>query len=598
MILMLLILVKFFYFYSKVNVQKNYIYTVIFSTLSVSIFTIGLKLLSIRTGFEWWAIVYYTISIVMLIDVVYYKHFNQLTTINLIKQIKHLSTVGDSLAVLLDWSMLTLVLDLVIIPFLPEKIIRFIISGIDIKVIFLVFLIFILELLYFNKSMQVVKQDLVLYHGIDILDSIGIEAAQIKKEVDEKELKNYIYKTDKKDKLYGVAKGTNLIVIQVEALQNFLFQKKYRGVEVVPNLKKFAEDKNSFYFDNMFQIIGRGNTSDAEFATLTSLYPPRKAPVYMDFPDRDYYSLPKAFKDIGYTTMIFHGNEKHYYNRNEMYPRLGFDKFFGKEDFKFDEENKIGFGINDEDFLSQTFDYIIEEEQKGPVCAFIITLSSHTPFNLPDKFNSKIAGNEATDTMVGRYLNAINYADKALGMFFEKMEASGLMDRSTVVLYGDHFAISAANTVDASDMANLLDYVYGYSYDDMMNIPLVIRNKNFEHKVFQNTCSQMDILPTLLNLYGIHKSKGVGFGSDIINRPKNICMPSGYLEEGSFFTNDAFVQMDRSGDVKDASAFKKFTHIPIDANKYEETKEKILHEEKLSKYAILFNKITSERIGL
>lgn len=597
MILMLLILVKFFYFYSKVNVQKNYTYTVIFSTLSVSIFALGLKLLSIRTGVEWWMVMYYTLSIVMLIDVVYYKHFNQLTTINLLKQIKHLSTVGDSLAVLFDWSMLVLVLDLIIIPFLPEKAIRFIIGGASFRVVFLIFIIFILELLYFNKSKQVVKQDLVLYHGIDILDTIGGEASQLKKEVDENELKNYIYKTDKQDKLYGAAKGTNLIVIQVEALQNFLFQKDYRGVNVVPNLRKFAEDKNSFYFDNMFQIIGRGNTSDAEFATLTSLYPPRKAPVYMDFPDREYYSLPKAFKDLGYTTMIFHGNEKHYYNRNEMYPNLGFDKFFGKEDFKFDAENKIGFGINDEDFLSQTFDYIIEEEKNGPVCSFIITLSSHTPFNLPDKFNSKIAGDEAEGTMAGRYLNSINYADKALGMFFEKMEKSGLMERSTVVLYGDHFAISAANTVDASDMAELMDYVYGYSYDDMMNIPLVIRNKNFEHQVFQNTCSQIDILPTLLNLYGIPKSNGVIFGSDLINRSKNNCMPSGYLEEGSFITNDAFIQMDRSGDIKDAIAFKKFTHVPIDANQYKDELHKLLHEEKLSKYAILFNKITNDRIG-
>lgn len=591
MILMLLILVKFFYFYHKVNVQKNYIYTVIFSTLVVSIFTFGLRLLSIGRTIYWWAYVYYTLSIVMLIDVVYYKHFNQLTTINLLKQIKHLSTVGDSLKELIDPTMLILVLDLIIIPFLPDKIIKFISGGIDFKVIVLIFIIFMLELLYFDKSKQVVKQDLVSYHGIDIIDSLGVDAVQLKKEVNEKDLNKYLYKTNEKDKLFGASKGTNLIIIQVEALQNFLFKKDYHNLDIVPNLNELIGANDSIYFSNMYQMIGRGNTSDAEFSTLTSMHPTRKSPAYMEFSNRNFNSIPKTFKKLGYKTMVFHGNDKHYYNRNNMYKSLGFDKFFGREEYNFKEENKIGFGINDEDFLNQTLEKMLKEEKAGPICSFIITLSSHTPFNMPEKFKEGFLKPEDEDTMVGRYLEAIHYTDKALGEFFKKMKESGLMDRSTIVLYGDHFAISAANTVDSADMDRIFDYVYGYFYDDMMNIPLVIKNKNFDSKVISNTCSQLDIFPTLLNMYGIKESDGIIFGSDIINRPKNTCMPAGYMEDGSFFSDKGFILMDRSGSFKDAQCYSLEHHIPLDVEEFIETSKKLQYEEKLSRYAIVFDKM-------
>lgn len=591
MILMLLILVKFFYFYGKVNVQKNYIYTVIFSTLVVSIFTFGLRLLSIHTSIYWWAYVYYTLSIVMLIDVVYFKHFNQLTTINLIKQIKHLSTVGDSLKELLDPSMLILVFDLLIIPFLPDKIIKFISGGVDFKVIVLIFIIFMLELLYFDKSKQVVKQDLLSYHSIDIIDSLGVDAAQLKKEVNPKDLKKYNFKTSENEKDFGKAKGSNLIIIQVEALQNFLFKKDYYNMDVVPNLNKLIQSDDSIYFSNMYQIIGRGNTSDAEFGTLTSMHPTRKAPAYMEFSDRNFNSIPKTFKSLGYKTMIFHGNDKRYYNRNNMYPSLGFDKFFGREDYNFKEENIIGFGINDEDFLNQTLAKMLIEEKDGPIFSFIITLSSHTPFNMPEKFKGNFLKEEDKDTMVGRYLEAIHYTDKALGEFFSRMKETGLMDRSTIVLYGDHFAISAANTVDTADMDRIFDYVYGYSYDDMMNIPLVIKNKNLDSRVISNTCSQLDIFPTLLNLYGIKEFDGVVFGSDIINHPKNVCMPAGYMEDGSFFSDKGFILMDRSGSFDDAQCYSLENHIPIDVNDFIETSKKLQYEEKLSRYAIIFDKM-------
>ena len=81
---------------------------------------------------------------------------------------------------------------------------------------------------------------------------------------------------DQEALLSGVAKGKNLIIIQMESFQEFLVDLKIDGKEITPNINKLARE--SQYFPNFYQNVGQGNTSDAEFVVNTSFYiPPRGA---------------------------------------------------------------------------------------------------------------------------------------------------------------------------------------------------------------------------------------------------------------------------------------------------------------------------------
>jgi lipoteichoic acid synthase len=73
------------------------------------------------------------------------------------------------------------------------------------------------------------------------------------------------------NKLFGTQKGKNLIVVQLEAFQNFPINLTLNGTVVTPNLNNLAKD--GYYFPHIFQQIGQGNTSDAEFMSNTSIYP-------------------------------------------------------------------------------------------------------------------------------------------------------------------------------------------------------------------------------------------------------------------------------------------------------------------------------------
>lgn len=590
MMILFLILVKFFYFYNKVRIQKNYIYTVLLSTMGLTTVVRLLYHLSIIGHFDWWIVLYSIASVVMFIDVIYFAHFNQLTTVNLLKQITQLTTVGDSLLVLMEPSMFLLIWDVVLLPFLPDSWQHFLIKGLDYRVLFLYLALFLCILLYFKKAKQVFRQELFLYHGKDIVESVGgVEKAILKWKVNPRDLEKHRFVGDESHRYHGVAKDKNILMIQVEALQNILLFQEYNGQVITPNLNAFAEE--SLYFPKFFQSIGRGNTSDAEFTVLNSIYPSIKAPTFMEFTGRRYGALPKLLTQRGYQTAVFHGNQKHYYNRDRMYPKLGFQTFYGEEDFSYDMEKKIGFGINDEDFLEQTADYLETMDQKGKFFAFVITLSSHTPFYMPRQYVDFVLKDEDKNTMLGRYMEAIHYTDKALGKFLGRLREKNLWDQSLILLYGDHFALSACHGDEAMDAARVFQLDHGYGYDHMMNIPLIMHCEGMGKGRWENIGSQMDLYPTLLNLLGERKSPGVVFGKDMFNTEDHLVIPPGYVHYGSFITKDVFVEAGLDGEMDSARARSLFRHDPADVSAYEKTYAKVLEELALSRYALIHDKI-------
>lgn len=182
-------------------------------------------------------------------------------------------------------------------------------------------------------------------------------------------------------KYYRLAEGRNVIVIQVEALQDFVLNMRYNGQELTPNLNRLLK-QDTLYFNRYYQQIGRGGTSDAEFVTQNSLYPSMDIYSYKKYVSNDFLGLPKVLKEKGYSTMAFHGYKPEFWNRSEIYPVLGFDRFISKQDYV--NEEVIGWGVSDKSFFRQSSLYLLKTRQ--PFYAFLITLSSHHPYALPKQY--------------------------------------------------------------------------------------------------------------------------------------------------------------------------------------------------------------------
>src|SRR5699024_11391864 len=65
-------------------------------------------------------------------------------------------------------------------------------------------------------------------------------------------------------KMFGIAKGKNVIIIHLESFQQFLINYKLNGQEVTPFLNSLYNSKQFYSFANFFNQVGQGKTSDAE----------------------------------------------------------------------------------------------------------------------------------------------------------------------------------------------------------------------------------------------------------------------------------------------------------------------------------------------
>ncbi len=335
---------------------------------------------------------------------------------------------------------------------------------------------------------------------------------------------------------HGIAEGKDVYVVQLESFHDWVIGLEVEGQEVTPNLNRLLDE--SFYFDRVYQQIGKGNTSDAEFVMNTSLYPTGIMPMSRQTAGMIVPSLPRYLKPYGYESVTMHTNEVKFWDRNLMYQALGFDAYYDKEFFG--EEDYLHFGASDEVLFRRSIEVFLEIKERGkPIYANLITMSNHNPFELPDEKRMLKLPDHLAGTFLGNYLESVHYADYAIGIWIEELEAHGLWEDAMLVIYGDHFGVSdTAAEEDLEAAAELLSVGY-YSKEQMFNVPLIIRVPGLEEGVVRhNMGGQIDILPTIMNLLGIRYDDLIIFGQDLLNHERNLIGQRTYLPSGSFINEE------------------------------------------------------------
>lgn len=502
------------------------------------------------------------ITCVLIADINYFRYYKDIISIPVIKNGILLGAVNEAVKNILQPRDLLLLIDIILIPIF-KKILKLKFNGIysnymEIKNVSIPFklralsfvLIFAVSFSYdgyFINKLRTEQPRLIegMYNKIYIINSLGninCHALDVynfakksffdKKSLDDEkanEIKTYLNANSKSSgsKFKNVGKDKNLIMIQVEALQEFVINKKVEGEEITPNLNKWL--KKSLYFDNYYYQVAGGNTSDAEFMSNNSLYPASSGAAYYIYSGDEFNSLPKLLDKKGYYSAAFHGYKEGFWNRNAMYVKEGFDKFYGEKSFNVDE--KIGLGLSDESFFKQSLEEI--KSFKEPYYSFLVTLTSHFPFEATDKYGDFNVG-DFEGTFTGNYLKSIHYADKQLGMFLDQLESEGIMDDSIVVLYGDHFAIPKDH---AKELYSFVGETGNdeFAWTKYQKVPLIMHFPKDAHKGVNSVVSgQMDIFPTLCNMFDLKNP--YKFGRDLFNVKDRLVV----FRTGSFIDNNVF----------------------------------------------------------
>ena len=476
----------------------------------------------IVTGF----MVSFFISLLLFSDNIYYTFSNNFLSVAQITNLQYGDEIASTLPMLLEWKQIWYFADIIILLILiatkvlkiekkPKKTLKQkgmkIGAGMIGVICCCILMIQYVEKgnqLSYNKDMQIREATIYGYHIYDIQNAINIKASTAYKT---KEQMEEAYQTLKQqydskyyqipDDLEGVLVGKNVIVLQLESVQEFVLHQKINGEEITPNLNRFLED--NVEFSNMF-MQSYSTTADSEHSTITSLYPMENGMAFSKYYTNQYDDLFKMFHENGYYTSYMHGNYPYFWNRGNVYGRMEVDELDLKEQFEDLSENING-DLSDELLYRQAVQKLKTQEQ--PFISYIVSASSHTPYileGLQDRSKVTIDVGEYKDTYFGNYLEAVNYADYAFGVFLEELKKEDLYDDTAILVFGDHNGLSMYQEEMMDFLKqknpNLDDIDLKLNY---IRVACGFKIPGIEKQKIEKTVSKLDIKPTLTYLAGI-----------------------------------------------------------------------------------------------
>ena len=242
-----------------------------------------------------------------------------------------------------------------------------------------------------------------------------------------------------------------------------------------------------------------------------------------------------------------------FWNMRQMHQNLGFARSYFRDEFM--DGESFGMGLTDEVFFEQIEAHL--HAAREPFLAFLITLSNHLPYELPPRHRHLDLG-DLDGTTVGRYLNSVHYFDRAFGALIDRLNASGLLDRSLVVVYGDHRAFWEKTP----EVPKLL----GFSPDDRFRLwkaerrlPLLIRLPTQEGaREVQEPASHVDIAPTVLSLLGVPAANEVMLGRDLLSDDPPLVV----FRDGSFIAGDRAAIASGSDSLPECAELRSGAQVP------------------------------------
>lgn len=334
----------------------------------------------------------------------------------------------------------------------------------------------------------------------------------------------------------GMFKGYNLIFLCAESFSHHLID-----AERTPVLYRMATE--GFRFSDYYNSVC-DNTSNGEYALLTGLLPDtsllgkgwKTFYNYNSFTAAQENALPFAlgnqFSALGYTTYAIHNYNYNYYNRHKTHPNLGYTWKAMYRGLEVVDD----WPTSDVSMFEQTLPELLTADESGAVApfhAYFLTFSGHMPYTfgyntMADK-NKPFTDGMPYSNKVKCYLAAQQELEYALSYLLYMLEEANVLDNTLIVLTNDHYPYPLG-----------LDYLgelAGREMDaefDKYASDLLIWSASMEEPIPVDVpCCSLDVLPTLLNLFGLPYDSRLLMGTDVLANGDHIAI----LADRSFVTD-------------------------------------------------------------
>ena len=315
---------------------------------------------------------------------------------------------------------------------------------------------------------------------------------------------------------------------------------------------------NSFVFQNHYSYYnGGGSTFNSEFAVNTGFITPLSYTqnAYSFNKNSFPYSMANMFKNQDYVVNAFHMNSGEYYSRQTNYTNWGYDKYYGLLDINDYKDKSYTLDrelINDITFQKKMF------PKDSKFVDYIITYSNHLPFtntkgvckllyDMEMDLNDTVDMGEESSSMFVQLTEEecirkqAHETDYMMELLLKKLTELNLIDDTVIVVFTDHYLYTVEDKT-------ILDKYKNTSNNLINKTPFFIWQNNMKRTNIKEVTSQLNILPTTLNLFGINYNPNYYIGSDALSSNyKGIVFFSDYSwYDGNIYVDNGVIANNKS----------------------------------------------------
>jgi len=333
-----------------------------------------------------------------------------------------------------------------------------------------------------------------------------------------------------KNEYTGIFKDKNLILFMAESFNEIAVNK-----ELTPTLYKLVNNGfvfNNYYTPTIYSTIG------GEFQELSGLYAQSTGILAkfrsgsISFPQ----GIANKFKEIGYSTYAYHNNSYIFQDRNKYLKSMGFDNFKACYNGMEKLINCKEWPQSDVAMINATIDDYINEDK---FMVFYASVSGHAGYSWSSNASSRKHKEEYMTSGLNysegpaSYIAAQMEFDQALDTLIKKLDEKGKLEDTVIAFVGDHYPYEL--TIDE------VNEISSYKKDAVVTVNksnFALWNSEMDNVYIDKVGSQIDVMPTIYNVFGINYDSRLFIGNDILSTTPGLAMfanRSWVTDKGTYF---------------------------------------------------------------
>ena len=314
----------------------------------------------------------------------------------------------------------------------------------------------------------------------------------------------------KKNEYTGMFEGKNLVVFVAESFTDLAIDE-----EITPTLYKLYSE--GFQFNNFYTPLFPVSTADGEYMTDTSLLP-EEGSWSLEKVAKNYmpYTYANIFEKMGYSSQAYHNHSYNYYNRDKYLKGMGYNSYLARGNGLEKRTDLSKWPNSDLDMIDvTTSDYL--KKDGGKFLTYYMTVSGHLQYTASGNYIvrknwSIVKDLEYSDKAKG-YLAAQIELDRAVKLLIQRLEEAGQLENTVILISGDHYPYGL--TLD--EINELSEFERDDTFEKHHSTALIWNSEMKEPIKVDKIASSIDIMPTMLNLFGIEFDSRLLMGRDILS---------------------------------------------------------------------------------